>query len=224
MRISTGATFPLDRCSRSKNKDMGTFWDERFAAEEYVYGKAPNTFFAQYIESRPPGRLLLPMEGEGRNAVYAARMGWEVDAFDASVEGIRKARNLAQREGIGFNYLHHRVEDFPWPKERYDLVALVFAHLPADIRPGIHQKVSESLKPGGQLFVELFHPDQLGRSSGGPIVADMLYSPELLTADFPDIEFQQLDRVETKLAEGRYHQGEAVVTRGFGKKLGAPKQ
>jgi len=203
---------------------MGTFWDERFAAEEYVYGKAPNTFFAQYIESRPPGRLLLPMEGEGRNAVFAARMGWEVDAFDASVEGIRKARNLAQREGVGFNYLHHRVEDFPWPKERYDLVALVFAHLPADIRPGIHQKVSESLKPGGQLFVELFHPDQLGRSSGGPKVADMLYSPELLKADFPDIEFQQLDRVETELAEGRYHQGEAVVTRGFGKKLGAPKQ
>jgi len=199
---------------------MSNFWDERFAAEEYVYGKAPNAFFANHLEGLRPGRLLLPMEGEGRNAVYAARMDWQVDAFDSSIEGIRKARNLAQREGVGFRYTHHRVEDFPWPTETYDAVALVFAHVPPELRPAMHQKVVDSLKPGGQLILELFHPDQLGRPSGGPKVVEMLYSPDLLREDFPDIDFQQLKREEIDLSEGSFHQGEAVVTRGYGYKKG----
>lgn len=202
---------------------MGNFWDERFAAEEYIYGEQPNIFFAEQLQNLTPGSILLPMEGEGRNAVYAASLGWQVEAFDSSKEGIRKARELTQQAGVSFTYTQHRVEDFPWPTARYDVVALVFAHLPPDIRPAFHKKVSDSLKPGGQLVVEFFHPDQLGRSSGGPKTVDLLYPPKLIRQDFPEIQFRHLEKTVTELSEGTHHKGEAVITRGMGNKVKVSK-
>ena len=61
---------------------MKEFWDSRYKSEDYAYGKEPNVFFADQIGNIPPGKLLLPCEGEGRNAVFAAALGWEVDAVD----------------------------------------------------------------------------------------------------------------------------------------------
>lgn len=198
---------------------MKTFWDERFAAKEYIYGEEPNKYFAKKIKQLQPGRLLLPMEGEGRNAVFAASLGWEVDAFDSSVEAIGKAQALAAAQGVELNYKHCRVEDYDWTVEKYDLIALIFAHLPPAERMNMHKSVSNSLRPGGTLILELFHPDQLGRTSGGPKVQEMLYSPDLLKDDFPGIEYSALNRVETTLSEGSYHQGKAILTRGIGTKI-----
>lgn len=70
---------------------MKEHWDERYSAETYIYGTHPNAWFAAKIEGLTPGKLLLPAEGEGRNAVHAAVKGWEVTAFDQSVEGRKKS-------------------------------------------------------------------------------------------------------------------------------------
>ena len=69
---------------------MKEFWNERYAAENYVYGTLPNTFFKYELSRLRPGKILLPAEGEGRNAVYAAEQGWDVYAFDYSHEAKRK--------------------------------------------------------------------------------------------------------------------------------------
>ena len=60
------------------------FWDDRYSSGNYIYGTQPNRFFKEQIDKLEPGKLLLPAEGEGRNAIYAAREGWQVDAFDIS--------------------------------------------------------------------------------------------------------------------------------------------
>ena len=66
-------------------------WDTRYASEGYAYGIAPNEFFKNSVATyKPSGKMLLPAEGEGRNAVYAAKEGLEVTAFDISVEGRKK--------------------------------------------------------------------------------------------------------------------------------------
>ena len=75
---------------------MKNFWDERYKAKAYVYGKEPNQYFAEKLRELEPGKILLPAEGEGRNAVFAARQGWEVSAFDSSSEGRKKAFLLAE--------------------------------------------------------------------------------------------------------------------------------
>jgi hypothetical protein len=61
---------------------MIDFWNARYSAAEYAYGTEPNAFFKAQLDQLTPGRLLLPAEGEGRNAVYAAKKGWEVAAFE----------------------------------------------------------------------------------------------------------------------------------------------
>jgi len=75
------------------------FWNERYAGDEFVYGREPNRFFEQEMKRLKPGKLLLPCEGEGRNAVWAARHGWEVSAFDQSSVGKQKAELLAREFG-----------------------------------------------------------------------------------------------------------------------------
>lgn len=66
---------------------MNDFWNERFAAKEYVYGTDPNSFYKEQLLLLETGSVLFPAEGEGRNAVYAAKLGWDVTAFDSSTEG-----------------------------------------------------------------------------------------------------------------------------------------
>jgi len=92
-------------------RQMSQFWDERYGTENYVYGKEPNAFFSAQMERTEPGNMLLPGEGEGRNAVYAALKGWKVEAFDQSRVGQSKALNLASEMGVEINYKVCRLED-----------------------------------------------------------------------------------------------------------------
>jgi 2-polyprenyl-3-methyl-5-hydroxy-6-metoxy-1,4-benzoquinol methylase len=87
---------------------MSEFWNERYALKEYVYGTEPNVFFKTQITKLSPGKILFPAEGEGRNAVHAARLGWDVYAFDSSNEAKKKSELLAKKQSVKINY---RVND-----------------------------------------------------------------------------------------------------------------
>lgn len=191
---------------------MKAFWNERYAANDYAYGEEPNLWFAEQLARLPPGRLLLPCEGEGRNAVHAARLGWEVEAFDQSETGRKKAMGLAARHGQSISYVLADALTYE-NTQPFDAVALVFAHLPEPLRADFHRRMADLLKPGGMLLLEGFHTTQLGRSSGGPREISMLFTPEMLRVDFPDFHIQQLEVVPVQLNEGPFHQGEAVVVR-----------
>ena len=100
-------------------------WDSRYSAEEYIYGIEPNEYLRHFLDSRKPGRILFPAEGEGRNAVYAASLGWQVDAFDQSETGRQKALKLAAMKGVSINYGLISLEDWQPDSNIYDAVALV---------------------------------------------------------------------------------------------------
>jgi hypothetical protein len=70
------------------------FWDHRYSKEDFAYGDNPNTFLVTTLPSYTPGKILFPAEGEGRNAVYAASLGWDTVAFDISSVGRLKAEML----------------------------------------------------------------------------------------------------------------------------------
>lgn len=83
---------------------METFWNQRYRQEAFAYGKAPNQYFKENIQKLNPGKILFPAEGEGRNAVYAAQLGWDVYAFDISEEGKTKAKKWARENKVSINY------------------------------------------------------------------------------------------------------------------------
>ena len=192
---------------------MKNFWDDRYAEKDRAYGRNPNTFFAEQIGQLRPGKILLPCEGEGRNAVYAAKKGWEVEGFDLSIVGMNKATAYAHESSVHINYQIADVIDVYYPENTFDAVGLIYAHFPPEIRKIFHEKTIKWLKSGGALILEAFNPLQINNSSGGPKDLSSLYSAEMLTGDFKTLKVQLLTEAAIVLDEGKYHQGKADVIR-----------
>ena len=196
---------------------MEKFWNERYGQITYVYGKFPNKFFAGQLRKLQKGNILLPAEGEGRNAVYAAVKGWEVTAFDFSEEGQKKAFDLAREYEVEIDYQIQNAIEFS-TSEKYDAIALIFAHFAGEDRKTLFDKLDSCLKPGGHLIMEVYSKSQIGRSSGGPKKLDLLYSKNEIKTLFPDIDFTILEETKVILNEGGNHIGEAAVIRAVGMK------
>jgi len=195
----------------------GRHWDARYGGEPTVYGTAPNVFFAVQLALLSPGRILLPGDGEGRNAVHAASQGWSVRSFDASPVGVEKALALAAARGVSIEAEVGRVEDWS-PGAPFDAIGLCYLHLPPALRADFHPRVVDGLKPGGTLILEGFGPGQLALDSGGPKSLPMLFTTAMLEGDFAGLEVLECRTMEVELDEGPYHQGRAEVTRFVGRK------
>jgi 2-polyprenyl-3-methyl-5-hydroxy-6-metoxy-1,4-benzoquinol methylase len=203
---------------------MKEFWDGRYALADYAYGTEPNLYLKNIIGGLNPGKILFPAEGEGRNAVYAATLGWDVYAFDLSDEGKNKAMKLAEEKGVNIHYEVGSLEQLDYPKESFDAIALIFAHFPPEKKSEFHKTINSWLKPGAFVIFEAFAKDQLKFNSknpkaGGPKDYDTLFSAEEIRNLFPDFEYLELVETETELKEGLYHVGQSAVVRFYGKKL-----
>ena len=196
---------------------MKEFWDQRYAIDEFVYGKEPNVFFKEWVDRLPAGSLYLPGEGEGRNAVYAAEKGWDVHAFDQSENARKKAIRLAAERGVELHYLAGQIDDVLTTSEKYDLIALVYFHLLPDERKAYFKKLKNMLKPGGYILIEAFSKQQIAYETGGPRNIDMLYDLNDILQDMDGLEQIVAFSDEHHLNEGAFHQGKAHVIRYVGK-------
>ena len=198
------------------NKFNYNLWDERYSTDDFIYGIVPNEFFRENLLKIRPGRLFLPGEGEGRNAVFAAKQGWTVDAIDQSEVGKLKALKLASESEVKIDYSICDISKYNFPENYYDAAAVIFFHLAEELRKKIHKKIIESLKSNGILILELFNKEQLGKDSGGPQSLDMLYSQEDIEKDFKSLKTILLEDTTIQLNEGEKHSGEASVIRFVG--------
>lgn len=197
---------------------MRELWNQRYSERDFVYGKEPNQFFKEQIEKLTPGKLLLLGEGEGRNGIFAAKLGWKVDAFDFSETAKEKALRFAQSENVKINYEVSDLQTAEVNENFYDAVGVIYLHLPEDIRENIHAKAQKSLKKDGVLILEAYEKDQIKNSSGGPKDLDLLYSLEDIYTDFQDLEIQKFTKENISLNEGPLHTGPASIIRFVGKK------
>jgi len=197
---------------------MNDFWNERYAATEYAYGTEPNQFFKEQLEKLNPGKILFPAEGEGRNAVYAAKMGWQVYAFDLSTKGKRKAEKLASANGVSIDYQIAGYEDVNYTPHFFDCIVLIFAHTHPLKRNEVHQKLISFLKPGGTLVLEGFSKNQISYNTGGPRDVNMLFSRKEMESDFGFFSELTIAETDIILNEGPFHQGKAAVIRILGVK------
>jgi SAM-dependent methyltransferase len=202
---------------------MKEFWDQRYAADDYAYGEAPNEFFRASLKGLTPGRILLPADGEGRNGVFAATLGWEVVSFDISDEGRAKALRLAEKKGVSIEYQVVSMDEVDFPPASFDAVALIYAHFPEAVRRAWHRRISEWLRPGGRLIMEAFSKEHLpyvmadGRV-GGPRDLSMLYTVEDIREDFSGFREVMSEDCEVELTEGAFHVGKGKVVRWVGER------
>ena len=193
-------------------------WNDRYRLPAYAYGTEPNDFLRQELPKLPVGALLLPAEGEGRNAVFAAQLGWQVSAFDLSAEGRAKALQLAQTHGVAIDYAVGELAAQPYRPAQFDAIALIYAHFPAADKSAIHRALDRYLQPGGVVIFEAFSKQHLTYQArnphvGGPKDEASLFSEAEIRRDFPHYTFRELREEVIELSEGEYHQGTGSVIR-----------
>ncbi len=194
------------------------FWDKRYLEKEFAYGTEPNEFLKVEINKLKSGTALFLGEGEGRNAVYAAKLGWQVDAVDFSISGKDKALKLAKENNVDINYTIMDFEKYPFKKNYYDLVVMIFLHLPKEINQIIFQGSISSLRQGGKLIIETFSKEHINNTSGGPKDPELLFLEKELLKLTTGLKTELIESKTINLTEGNYHKGISSVIDFIGEK------
>jgi 2-polyprenyl-3-methyl-5-hydroxy-6-metoxy-1,4-benzoquinol methylase len=198
-------------------------WNDKYGNEAYAFGEDPNNYLKEQLPKLKAGTILFPAEGEGRNAVFAAKLGWTVFAFDISENGKNKALQLAQRENVTIDYQVGELPTLKYTTNQFDAIALIYAHFPADIKSPYHKLLDKYLREDGVVVFEAFSKKHIEYVSvnpmvGGPRDIPSLFSIEELKLDFENYEIIELVEKEIELNEGLSHIGKGSVIRFVGRK------
>lgn len=191
---------------------MKDLWNSRYNSTVYVYGEEPNTYLKAFFDTaNHVGQVLFPGEGEGRNAVYAAKLGWKVVAFDYSNQGKVKAEMLAKKNGVTIDYLVCDAAEFR-SDVAYDVIAFSFFHIEELVRKPIFENLFSLLKPGGKVIMEVFSTGNL-KYGGimGPKNIDLLYSEQSLRNLMQGFHLEHIAVETVTLNEGDFHKGQGEV-------------
>jgi len=194
-------------------------WNDRYSVREYIFGTEPNQFLKEELAKIKPGKILFLAEGEGRNAVYAAINGWNVDAIDFSAVAKEKALALAARQKVTINYDVYDLSDYEPPKNNYNVVAIFYLHVPPELRESILKKAIEALAPDGKLILEVFEKEQVNKKTFGPSDPEVLYSLEDIVTNCIELDFEKFAKETVYLDAGDGHKGEGVVIHFIGMKV-----
>ncbi|MFC4597268.1 class I SAM-dependent methyltransferase [Cohnella hongkongensis] len=187
-------------------------WDERFSADVYVYGEEANLFIQETTLFIPPkSKVAAYAEGEGRNAVFLARQGHEVTAYDYALTGLRKTEALAAKHGVRVHTAQADLIEDELPVESYDAAVMVFGHFPREVQYQVLDKIIGSVKPGGRLLMEVYEEEQINCDTGGPREVAWLYSATELLAWCKRQRIKHFFTGEAERTEGLYHSGNCYV-------------
>ena len=190
------------------------FWNSKFSRDGYLYGLKPNSFIASKVKLfKRAGKVLCLGEGEGRNAIFLAKRGFEVTAIDASDIGLSKLEQRAKEEGLNIKTICLDLNDWE-AEEKYDAIVASYLHMYEEDRAKLFENIEESLSSEGVFVGEFFSVNQLNFSSGGPKDEKLLYKVEDLKNHYAFSDADIKEQI-TILDEGKGHQGEASVIRVF---------
>ena len=170
-------------------------WDKRYAATENLWAVKPNRFLVAEVEGLEPGRALDLACGEGQNAIWLATLGWDVAGVDYSEVAIAKARAGAERDGVRVDFTCADLLAYEPEADAFDLVMVLYLHIPADGRRTVLANAAAALAPGG-TFVLVGH-DLLNLTDGvgGPSDPDLLSTPDEIASELPSLEIEKAERV-----------------------------
>ena len=187
-------------------------WDQRFSAESFFYGTEPNDFLREQAGLIPAGGDVLCLgEGEGRNAVFLAGLGFRVTALDLSPVGLAKAVRLAEASGVHIETLVADLADYRFDVGRWDAIVAIWCHLPSALRTVVHGSLASALRPGGVVLLECYTPAQLAFGTGGPKDVDMLPTLDGLSRELAGLDFVVARACEREIHEGQGHSGRSAV-------------
>jgi SAM-dependent methyltransferase len=177
-------------------------WDERYRVDELIWKAEPNRFLVEEAAGLAPGRALDLACGEGRNALWLAERGWQVTAVDFSSVGLEKARRLASERGLELVLVEADVLEWEPPAASFDLVIVMYLHLPAGARRRVQERAASALAPGATLLVVGHDSTNLTEGIGGPQGPAVLFSPEDIVGDLDGLDIERAERARRPVATG----------------------
>ncbi|MEP9819807.1 methyltransferase domain-containing protein [Staphylococcus xylosus] len=199
-------------------------WDEKFDSEEYIYGKEANSF-VKGIFKKPTDnneKILLLAEGEGRNAVYLAKLGYDITTYDMSQVGINKQYQLAKEAHVDINANYG---DITKPNlaagSSFDYSINIFGHVPNEGKQEMFNNLVQSLVIGGYSYFEFYSKEQLAYGTGGPKDESMLYTIDEIEAYLKHllVKIHELEQHEVYRNEGIKHTGTGSIIQGYIEKI-----
>lgn len=143
-------------------------WNEILTSDKPRFNVQPNAFLVEMVKGRKPGAALDVGMGQGRNALYLARLGWKVTGFDPAERAVAAARAAATKLGVPLEAVVADDESFDWGQARWDLIVMSYVGVRNDV-----ERVVRALRPGGLVVIEAFHRDVTRTQSvGGAVVFD----------------------------------------------------
>ncbi len=183
-------------------------WSQRFETKEYIFGEMPNKYLVSQRSQLKSGKVLAIADGEGRNGVWLAEQGLQVDSFDFIESAVTKAQKLASSRGVEVNAMCSDWQSFDWKPSEYDnVVGIFFQFVEPEGRAEIFKKIDQVLKPGGVLILQGYSTKQMDYNTGGPGKIDHLYDADLLRNSFKNYEVIDLQVYEAEIHEGTAHKG-----------------
>jgi len=194
---------------------MQAFWNEKFQTSQMIYGETPNAFIKEHVDLLVHAKRCICLgEGEGRNAVYLADLGLNVEALDASDVALAKLRKRAKEHYVAIKTRHTLLEYWQ-PEPIYDAVVCTYLDLAKNEQMMLFEKAVAALAPEGIFIAELFSESQIHFNSGGPKNALLLYDINAIIAWIKRLPCKvlKLSQEIVMLNEGTQHVGRASVIR-----------
>ena len=170
-------------------------WDKRYASVESLWSPKPNRVLVAEVATMAPGRALDLACGEGQNAIWLATLGWEVTGVDYSEVAIAKANARAERDAVRADFVCADLASYEPEAAAFDLVLVLYLHIPGAERHGVLDSAAAALAPGG-TFILLGHDStNLTDGVGGPSDPAILYTPDDIAHELPGLEIEKAERV-----------------------------
>lgn len=185
-------------------------WEERFAREEYLFGKEPVPFLLKHAALFEAGQSVLSIaEGEGRNAVHLAKQGLDLTGVEFAPSAVAKAEKLAAEHGVSPTFIHSDLFAWDWPQDAFDItIGLFFQFTGPEQRDILWRNMRSATRAGGLVMIHGYTPEQLKHGTGGPPHVENMYT----SADFAEI-FDGCDILVCEEYEAEQRSGSAHVGR-----------
>jgi SAM-dependent methyltransferase len=158
------------------------FWNERYRSSQRVWSGNPNPQLVAEAVGLSPGRALDVGCGEGADAIWLARKGWDVVAADISSVAIERGEQHARdTDPVASARIEWRQADLltqPPEPGSFDLVSVQFMQLPPEPRTRLFSAFAAAVRIGGTLLVVGHHPSDLTTGVARPPMPELFYSSD----------------------------------------------
>jgi SAM-dependent methyltransferase len=167
-------------------------WNRRWLERRlHCHDDDPSAVLVAELGSRPPGRALDLGCGAGRSAAWLADRGWDVTGVDFS----EAALELAREAHPEVSWVLADLREYEPAAESFDLVLVLYVHVPPDERSAMLARAAAALAPGGRLLVVGHDLTNLGTGAPGPSHPEVLYTADEITRELDGLAVLKAERI-----------------------------